>query len=440
VIVFVNRATVQNKTVKKLDLTVLDALRGLAACYVMVGHASGLLWAGLDTVARSEEGPGLWLAYLAHHTLRWQHEAVLLFFVLSGFCIHYRQAQQLMLVSADHAGRPPSPNAVFNIWGFAQRRVRRLFPPLVVALGLTALFDYVGTQINPGFYGSLTLSPSPSAPLPSHSLSTLVGNLLMQASFVVPPFGSNGPLWSLAFETGFYVLYPVLLLASARLGGVRMLLGTAAVALLTLFVVPAGTPAPGDSLSAYQAGGAPVWIPLLLMYWLVWALGAFVAEVYTGRICFRGLTCLAAVSLAALVALAITLDQFVSRPGWWRLYDLAWGTGLAVLLGYLLLAAPGMVGAWVERSARGLAWLGDISYSLYVVHLPWIVLVAAFWSSRHANLPGGGELAIGGAISALALAGCCWYFVERHCVSVRRRGALPAERRPAPAAVASSST
>jgi peptidoglycan/LPS O-acetylase OafA/YrhL len=438
----VTRPPVRTQKTRKLDLGVLDALRGLAALYVMVGHASAMLWAGLGTaVASGEHGAGLWIAYLAHHTLRWQHEAVLLFFVLSGFCIHYRQAQHLASAETHRSQERSFPGALFSVRSFAQRRTRRLYPPLLLALGLTALFDYIGAQINPGFYGQLTLSPSPSAPLPSHSLPTLVGNLFMQASFVVPPFGTNGPLWSLAFETGFYVLYPLLLLASARLGGITMLVVTSAIALATLFVVPTGTPAPGESLSAYQAGAAPVWIPLVLMYWLVWAMGAFVAEVYTGRIRLRGLPWMAAGSLAALVALAITLDQFVVRPGWWRVYDLAWGTALAVLLGYLLLAAPRFVGAGVERSGRALGWLGDISYSLYVVHLPWIVLIGALWSSRYPGLPKGGELAIGGSISAVLLAGCCWYFVERHCVSVRRKAPVtPVDRRPLPAAIASSST
>jgi hypothetical protein len=32
-------------------LTVLDALRGLAAVYVMLGHAGGFLWAGYQDYA-----------------------------------------------------------------------------------------------------------------------------------------------------------------------------------------------------------------------------------------------------------------------------------------------------------------------------------------------------------------------------------------------------
>jgi peptidoglycan/LPS O-acetylase OafA/YrhL len=70
---------------RSLDLGVLDALRGLAALYVMLGHASGRLWSGLDdTIGSGQGGPGLAIAYVAHHLLRWPHEAVLLFFFCSA--------------------------------------------------------------------------------------------------------------------------------------------------------------------------------------------------------------------------------------------------------------------------------------------------------------------------------------------------------------------
>jgi peptidoglycan/LPS O-acetylase OafA/YrhL len=411
---------------RNLDLAVLDALRGLAALYVMLGHASGLLWAGLsDSVSNGDRGPALALAFTAHHLLRWPHEAVLLFFLLSGFCIHYRQAKGLASAPGPDQARPRSIGALLDVRSYAQRRFRRLYPPLLLALALTLLFDYLGGQFNPGFYQGLTLSLSPTAPLPDHSLATLVGNLLLQPSFAVQPFGSNGPLWSLAFEAGFYLLYPVLLLASARMGASGMMIATALISLGALLMVPSSTPAPGESLAAYQASGMPIWIPILLMYWIVWAMGALVAEAHAGRIRVRGLNWLAALSMVGLVVLIITLGQFAARSGAWRFYDLAWGAGLAVLLAFLLLSMPPRWGIGIERGARFLAPLGNISYSLYVVHLPWLVLISAWWLSWHSTLPVGGELGLAGMLSALLLAATCWYFVERHCVTPRQQRRAP---------------
>lgn len=411
---------------RNLDLAVLDALRGLAALYVMLGHVSGLLWAGMDeSVGSGDRGPALVLAYVAHHLLRWPHEAVLLFFLLSGFCIHYRQAKTLASPPGPDRARPRSLGALLDVRSYAQRRFRRLYPPLLLALVLTFVFDSLGGQLNPTFYQSLTLSPSATAPLPDHSLGTFVGNLLMQPSFAVQPFGSNGPLWSLAFEAGFYLLYPVLLLASGRMGAWGMMIATTFISFVALILIPSSTPAPGESLAAYQASGTPVWIPVLLMYWIVWAMGALVAEAHAGRIRARGLQWLAPLSLVGLVVLIILLGQFTARPGWWRFYDLAWGTGLAVLLATLLLRMPPRLGVSIERCARLLAPLGAISYSLYVVHLPWLVLVSAWWLSWHSTLPVGGELGVAGVLSAIVLAAFCWYFVERHCVTPRKERRTP---------------
>jgi peptidoglycan/LPS O-acetylase OafA/YrhL len=89
------------------------------------------------------------------------------------------------------------------------------------------------------------------------------------------------------------------------------------------------------------------------------------------------------------------------------------------MLAYLMLNVSPRLGAPIERAARRIAPLGNISYSLYIVHFPWLALIAAWWLSWHTRLPLGPELAIAGAISALALGAMCWWAVERHWV--RRR-------------------
>jgi peptidoglycan/LPS O-acetylase OafA/YrhL len=38
----------------------------------------------------------------------------------------------------------------------------------------------------------------------------LLGNLVFLQAILVPTWGSNGPLWSLAFEFWFYIWFPTL--------------------------------------------------------------------------------------------------------------------------------------------------------------------------------------------------------------------------------------
>jgi peptidoglycan/LPS O-acetylase OafA/YrhL len=385
-----------------IGLGVLDALRGLAALYVVLYHARTLLW---------------WPDWAAHYTLgnvlwnaaRFGQVSVLLFFLISGFCIHYRQARQLAHTKTT-ARRPLIP---LDLGSYASRRFWRLYPPLLVALVLTALFDYFGGRVNPAYYAGQSQYGLPFQ-MSDHNWWTLVGNLAVQGNLSVPTFGSDGPLWSLSYEVWFYALYPIVLLASARFGirGILAIAGVSAVAIADSVRVAATGP-------ACPFGCAEVWIPSLLAYWIVWTAGAVIAEAYAGRIQIRGLRVAvipALVVLGGLMANAIRpvvhLDFTVS--------DMLFSATLAVLLAWLLLRCPGALAPWVERGAARLSPLGNMSYSLYLVHMPWLFFLAASWITLKGSLPGGVELFCLGVLGALVIAGACWFLVERHFTSRRR--------------------
>ncbi len=227
---------------RAFDLTALDGLRGLAALYVVLHHARIYLWVGLHQYAADGSGIGLGLAY-ASSLLRFGRCAVLVFFLLSGFVIHLRAARALA------AGeRVPVRPA-----GFLRRRARRLMPPLVFALLLTAALDAIGMRADPAMYASFT-----------HGVRTFALNLAFLQTFAVPSFGSNSPLWSLAYEGAFYLAYPVLLAVRVR-AGARVAYG-----------------------SAFAAGAVGwlatlvVWHPAIAIapYFAVWAAGAVLAEAF----------------------------------------------------------------------------------------------------------------------------------------------------------------
>jgi peptidoglycan/LPS O-acetylase OafA/YrhL len=377
-----------------VDLRVLDALRGLAAAYVVICHASALLWAGMNPATRQ----GL-PSEIYHRLVDYSPVAVILFFVISGFCIHYRQAQRL--AAGDVRARSLSAG---EMRAFGTRRFRRLFPALVLAVTLTAAFDLVGSHIDAAFY----LGPKPAQISWlgfSHSFITLIGNLAFQASLSVPNFGTDSPLWSLSYEFWFYALYPLLVFMSGRRGSWSM---------LWLAALGAGL---GYGASRFTDD----WIVYVLISWFVWACGAALAEAYVGRFRLPGLRWAALIAFASLPLLAKFYPYSLGGRGQPR--DILWGLALVVVLAYLLIEPAPIVSRIANRVSRHIAWLGDISYSLYLVHVPWLALLCAWWLVDHSQLPGGLELVGFGCISALGLGALSWFLVERHFVSSKSRRA-----------------
>jgi hypothetical protein len=101
-----DRSVTRSDGTSPVTLPALDALRGLAALYVVLHHAYGLLWVGdyAPALAAAGELP-TWAAAIGG-MFRFGRQAVLLFFVLSGFCIHYRQARVLPYVNGTPMALP----------------------------------------------------------------------------------------------------------------------------------------------------------------------------------------------------------------------------------------------------------------------------------------------------------------------------------------------
>jgi len=120
---------------------------------VVVGHARWLLWEGLNEGYRLH--PQDYSAFSKvlmyfFSCFRYGHEAILFFFVLSGFIIHLRSARQLAAQGAA---------ARFDLVPFVWRRARRLYPPLLAAIGLALMLDTVGASQGWSIYRQATPYP-----------------------------------------------------------------------------------------------------------------------------------------------------------------------------------------------------------------------------------------------------------------------------------------
>ena len=117
-----------------MNIRFLDGLRGIAALIVLVGHARLLLWEGYTAGFKThpETYSTIDKAFMwALSPFRYGHEMVVLFFILSGFVIHLRFANQANRV----------PMLLKTFW---YKRLKRLYPPLLFAFLLTFILDSIG--------------------------------------------------------------------------------------------------------------------------------------------------------------------------------------------------------------------------------------------------------------------------------------------------------
>jgi peptidoglycan/LPS O-acetylase OafA/YrhL len=146
----------------KLDK--LEAIRGFAAVYVIMTH----------TFHQTPIAQGIDFSFF----LKFGPEAVMLFFILSGFVIEYSF----------------SKNGDMSFKTYFFKRFFRIYVPLFFILILNYfVFYFSNIQINMSWHNSL-------------------GNLFMlqdenKTNMIVTPFLGNSPLWSLSYEWWFYMLY-----------------------------------------------------------------------------------------------------------------------------------------------------------------------------------------------------------------------------------------
>lgn len=313
----------------------LDAARGIAALMVFISHLRALFFVDYNSVAR----PGI-LIQAIYILTGFGHEAVVIFFVLSGFLIAGS------VYKADASGR-------WDWTRYCVNRLVRLYVVLIPALLIGAMWDRLGIQI----FGSGTIYGGieeyrlivPEAVNLRAIFSVWLGNAFFLQSILCPPFGTNGPLWSLSYEFWYYVIFP--LGYFMYFGKLRMFSRIASGVLMLSLLIFVGNQ--------------------IALYFLIWLIGALLAILPVSKRKINNAYVICSVVLVAVSLLFVRSHRVSSS----FINDLCVGTAFALML-YLLLSKQQLT---IPKTIVSVSrFTANISYTLYLTHLPFLVFLNAY--------------------------------------------------------------
>ncbi len=309
---------------------VLDFMRGFAAVYVVVNHVRGSFFKGGNrTISEAVDPLGLYdyvsLALLQFTSLG--TEFVILFFCVSGFAMAH---------STMH-----SPSAI----QFYMRRVIRIWPPYLVAIGLAALVCILS--------GSLDPSSRITQKCTEH-LCTAEGLFLM-ATYIEVQSPVTAQFWSLPYEVIFYAFCPFLLWHRSAIPAVF----TASLLLLLIGVAIWGMDLnPSSSVMVNFFINA-----------LAWFMSGVLAYHYLGRV--PKLSVLGfMLAVVGLLAAILVVKSLYGGPN---------AISNVLMIAFSVLCIRNLPHRWTSNPRWN--W-GYFSYSIYIFHMAFIILIKLILEHR----------------------------------------------------------
>ncbi len=295
----------------------LDLLRIGAALLVVLGHTRFLYFASPIKLAQSSIG-----LQAFYFLTSLSHQAVVFFFVISGFLV----GGPILIRAREHS---------FDAWTYLINRFSRIYIVFIPALLLAAMLSWGGSIVFAGTSAHTDLLDGWSDFNLLCHLSCLQG--IVCASHADPP------LWSLGYEWLLYLaapLYFCTIFSSHK--WVLRAIGLALLSILLFVILPKNTE----------------WSLLL-----AWFAGAAIYQ----RLAYSSFS----LSIGAVGILLIAIGCIASRHQAIPLFitDVVIAAGLALVVGCRKLMG-------FDRFAIIGATLAGFSYSLYAIHLPLVVISA----------------------------------------------------------------
>ncbi len=317
----------------------VDGLRAFAALWVVMHHA-------IETCHPERLVTVPVAGTIVQMLFRGQF-AVMVFLVLSGFCLYYPLVRKA----------PRAPALPCGYYTYITRRARRIYPPYIAAIAFCLTMVFALPEMGVGadkFWNSVFPISGPI--IVSHLF--MVHNLIPGHSTRIDP-----PMWSIGLEWQLYLLFPILVWAMLRFRPIAILAATLLLGICCRLPVPHMAP-----LGQTLLRDGP------FAYGMVFAAGMVAARMIVDR----------NNSLPRIVLLStIGAGAFVIRYGSGNglLHDLM---AMAFTVAVLLLALDSNSAASRLLSWRPLVRIGQFSYSIYLIHVP--LLHLAFTKLQPFNL------------------------------------------------------
>lgn len=315
--------TIEKIEKKKVHYYWLDALRFIAAFMVLLSHARNTFFPAFGDLPAEQQN----LFSMAFTMFcRMGHEAVIVFFVLSGFLVGGRGFERIN-------------DGTMNVGSYAIDRFARITPPLLAAI----LFYYITSCILSGI---------------PFSWATAIGNLLCMQGICCKSLVS--PFWSLSYEVWFYIIFGALaVLLKAKKDGKII-----------------------DGLIVFVAATSVFVLGLKMHYLLIWMMGAVS---YLARPKRKNKWVLMSSFLGLFISVLyyqLSKDtrsvEFAFEGTNRELTDIIMSLMVCLLIQQVLLFEPnGRVSKWIENKVGCMA---KFSYTLYLSHrIVFLWIVAYIW-------------------------------------------------------------
>jgi peptidoglycan/LPS O-acetylase OafA/YrhL len=366
-------------------LAELDSLRGLAALTVVFSHFQ-ILW--LDEAMARSSHLARRLFWYSSDLFSSGHEAVILFFILSGF---------VLSIPAVYGNPQPYPV-------FITRRIFRIYLPYLGAIALALLGR---AEFHGHIMQSTWIHEFWEGPISTHGLWKHFGLIGGFDTTQLDP-----PVWSLVFEMRVSLVFPALCALALKLKPARSLLFAAVLCAGSVLLI-----------DIFQLGKSGSYLILTIDY-----AGIFVVGIYLARQRQRIAEFYHSFSRVKKIAAAILAAAFYVYGG--ALFVIAMqkhpnnGIDLAAPDWFTAVGAAGLIGFSLNSTAcrRILLWppihlLGKISYSLYLLHF---IVLLVLLHLLYGKIP---LLVIFALCLAISIAASWLYYraVEVPCMSIGRR-------------------